>query len=253
MTKNETPVALVTGASRGIGRSTAEKLAARGLRIAVHYRGNRAAAEATLASLPGAGHALFAAELGAAEAPKPLFDEVLAAMGRLDVLVNNAGIFETHPIAEVGYEEWQTMWERTIALNLMAPAMLTFLAAHHMRRHGGGRIINLSSRGAYGGQTGTAAYSASKAALNSLGHSAAAAFAREQVFVFGLAPGWVDTDMAAPHIHGENEQAVRDKLPLGRVATADEIGAVATWLAVDAPPSMTGCIVDANGAVHLRP
>jgi len=251
--KNETPVALVTGASRGIGRATAEELAARGMRVAVHYRGNRRAAEETIQSLPGEGHTLFAADLGDASAPKALFDQVLADLGRLDVLVNNAGIFEKHPIAEVAYEEWQSMWERTLALNLMAPAMLTFLAAHHMRKHGGGRIINLSSRGAYGGQTGTAAYSASKAALNSLGHSAAAAFAREQVLVFGVAPGWVDTDMAAPHIHGENEQQVYAGIPLGRVATADEIGALTTWLALDAPPSMTGSIIDANGAVHLRP
>lgn len=253
MATSDVLVALVTGASRGIGRATAEKLATRGLRVALHFRSNHEAVDEVRRACAGAGHATFAADLGSRDAPQALFDQVLEKMGRIDVLVNSAGIFEVHPIESVDYEGWQSAWERTLALNLAAPAMLSFLVAHHLSRCGGGRIINLSSRGAFGGQTKTAAYSASKAGLNSLGHSIAAAFARQQVLVFGIAPGWVDTDMAAPHIHGPNEQTVRDQIPLGRVATAEEIGRVAAWLALDAPPSMTGCIVDANGGVLLRP
>jgi len=248
-----TPVALVTGASRGIGRAIAQQLAARGLRIALHYRGNRAAADETLHSLAGDGHALFAADLGQAEAPQQLFEAVLKAYGRIDVLVNNAGMFEMHPIGEVDYATWQDMWQRTMALNLFAPANLTFLVGRHQRDHGGGRIINISSRGAFGGQVTTPAYSASKAALNSMGHSFAAALGRAKVLVFTIAPSWVDTDMAAPHIHGARYDKVRDAIPVGRVNTAEDVATATTWLALDAPETMTGCILDMNGAVLMRP
>ncbi len=253
MSPNPTPVALVTGASRGIGRCIAQKLAARGMRVALHYRGNRAAAEETLRSLAGEGHALFAADLGETEAPASLYEAVMAQYGRLDVLVNNAGIFEMHPIAEVDYAQWQDAWQRTLALNLFAPAHLTFLAARQMAARGDGRVINISSRGAFGGQVTTSAYSASKAALNSMGHSFAAAYGPAQVLVFTIAPSWVDTDMAAPHIHGPRHDEVRKKIPLGRVNTAEEVAATAAWLALDAPATMTGCVIDMNGAVLMRP
>jgi NAD(P)-dependent dehydrogenase (short-subunit alcohol dehydrogenase family) len=246
-------IALVTGGSRGIGRCIAQQLAARGLRIAVHYRGNRAAAEETLRSLSGDGHAVFAGDLGLPDAPAQLFEAVITKMGRIDVLVNNAGIFEMHPIREVDYAAWQDAWQRTMALNLFAPAHLTFLTAKQMAEHGGGRIINISSRGAFGGQVTTPAYSASKAALNSMGHSFAAAYGRAQVLVFTIAPSWVDTDMAAPHIHGPRHDEVREKIPLGRVNTAEEVASTATWLAVDAPATLTGCVIDMNGAVLMRP
>ena len=256
-TPSSTPVALVTGASRGIGKCIAQQLAARGLRIAVHYRGNREKAEETLRSLKGEGHALFAADLGLTDAPALLFEQVIAAMGRIDVLVNNAGIFEMHPIGEVNYAQWQDAWSRTMALNLFAPAHLSFLTAKQMAASGGGRIINISSRGAFGGQVTTPAYSASKAALNSMGHSFAAAYGREKVLVFTIAPSWVDTDMAAPHIHGANDDKVLDKvlekIPLGRVNTAEEVASTATWLALDAPATLTGCVIDMNGAVLMRP
>jgi NAD(P)-dependent dehydrogenase (short-subunit alcohol dehydrogenase family) len=257
MASTPPPVALVTGASRGIGRCIAQQLAARGARIALHYRTNRPAAEETLRSLKGDGHAFFAADLGLADAPAQLFEAVQAAFGRIDVLVNNAGIFEMHPIGEVDYAQWQDAWQRTLALNLLAPAHLTFLTARQMAECRGGRIINISSRGAFGGQVTTPAYSASKAALNSMGHSFAAAYGRAQVLVFAIAPSWVDTDMAAPHIHGPNRdnilEKVLEKIPLGRVNTAEEVATTATWLALDAPATLTGCVIDMNGAVLMRP
>jgi NAD(P)-dependent dehydrogenase (short-subunit alcohol dehydrogenase family) len=246
-------VALVTGASRGIGRAIAQQLTARGLRIALHYHSNRAAAEETLRSLAGEGHALFAADLGLTDAPAQLYEAVLNTFGRIDVLVNNAGLFELHPIGEVDFPAWQDMWQRTLALNLIAPAHLSFLVGRHLRERGGGRIINISSRGAFGGQVTTPAYSASKAALNSLGHSFAAAYGRAQVLVFTIAPSWVDTDMAAPHIHGPRHDEVCEKIPLGRVNTVEEVATTATWLALDAPATLTGCVIDMNGAVLMRP
>jgi len=245
------PVALVTGASRGIGRAIAGRLAARGVRVAVHYHRNRAAAEATLAALPGRGHALIAADLIAPTAAARLVAGVVRAFGRIDVLVNNAGIYETHPPAQVDFAEWRQRWDRTLAANLSAPAHLSYLVARAMGRRGG-RIVNISSRGAFRGEPRAPAYGAAKAGLNALGQSLARALAPRRILVFTLAPGWVDTDMAAKHLRGRRGAAIVREIPLGRVATTAEVAAAAVWLALDAPESMTGCIVDLNGASYLR-
>jgi 3-oxoacyl-[acyl-carrier protein] reductase len=246
------PVALVTGASRGIGRTIARQLAAREARVAVHFHQNRAAAEATLAALPGTGHALFAADLTVPTASEGLVAGVLRAFGRIDILVNNAGIYELHAPGEVTFAEWQKRWDRTVAANLTAPAHLSFLAAQGMRRTKGGRIVNISSRGAFRGEARAPAYGAAKAGLNAFGQSLAKAFAPERIFVFTLAPGWVDTDMAAAHLQGPRGAEIVRGIPLGRVATAEEVARAVVWLALDAPESMTGCIIDLNGASYLR-
>jgi len=246
------PVALVTGASRGIGRAIARHLAARGVRIAVHYHRNRSAAKVTLASLPGRGHALFAADLIAPAAAAALVASVVRAFGRIDILVNNAGIYETHPPAQIAFAEWRERWDRTLAANLSAPAHLSFLAARAMRGRGGGRIVNISSRGAFRGEPRAPAYGAAKAGLNALGQSLARALAPRRILVFTLAPGWVDTDMAAEHLRGRRGAEIVREIPLGRVATTEEVSAAVTWLALEAPESMTGCIVDLNGASYLR-
>jgi 3-oxoacyl-[acyl-carrier protein] reductase len=249
----EPTVALVTGGSRGIGREVARALASRGMRIALHYRADRAAAEATLASLHGGGHALFAADLVRTEAAAELTRAVLGALGRIDVLVNNAAIYESHAPAEASFAAWQATWDRTLAANLTAPAHLSFLAAQAMRARGeGGRIVNVSSRGAFRGEPTAPGYGASKAGLNALGQSLARALAPEGILVFGVAPGWVDTDMAAEHLQGARGAAVVADIPLGRVATADEVARTVAWLALDAPASMTGAIVDVNGASYVR-
>ena len=149
-------VALVTGSSRGIGRQIARSLAARGARVAVHYRADREAAEETLASLRDGGpHALFGADVADAGSARGLVESVVQEMGSIDVLVNNAAIFEAHPIEEVDYEGWQDAWSRTIATNLIGPANLSFLAARIMMVRGGGRVVNVSSRGAFRGEPET--------------------------------------------------------------------------------------------------
>lgn len=248
-------VALVTGASRGIGRAIAQSLAVRGVRVAVHYRHDRVAAESSLSALAGGGHRLFAADLGAPGAPRRLFDDTLAAFERIDLLVNNAGIYERHAPHEMAFEAWTDVWQRTLTINLVAPMQLAFLVANHMcqRCDGlGGRIINISSRGAFRGEASAPAYGAAKAGLNAGGQSLAKAFARDRVQVLTLAPGWVDTEMADPHLHGSRRVEIESQIPLGRAATPQEVASAATWLALDAPDSMTGCIVDLNGASYLR-
>lgn len=246
------PVALVTGSSRGIGRAAAQKLAARGVRVAVHYQRNEAAANETLGTLAGGGHAIFPAEVADPSQCERLVADVLAQFGRLDVLVNNAGIYEDHDIKAVTFAEWQRSWQRTIGANLTGPANLTYLAAQHMRPRQSGRVINITSRGAFRGEPIAPAYGASKAGLNSLGQSMARALAPDGIYFFTVAPGWIATDMAHASLAGPQAAEVLAQHPLGRVGTPEEIGELVAWLATDAPANLTGCIIDANGASYLR-
>jgi NAD(P)-dependent dehydrogenase (short-subunit alcohol dehydrogenase family) len=243
---------LVTGASRGIGRAIAEVMAESGARIAVHYARSREAAEVLLEELPGEGHFTVAADLGDPVSLEALADGVFERFGRLDVLVNNAGVFELHSPTEVSFDDWKGAWERTLAVNLLGPAHLSFLVGLRMVEQGEGRIVNVSSRGAFRGEPDAPAYGASKAGLNALGQSLAKAFAPHGVVVCTVAPGWVDTDMAAPYLAGPDGESVRQQSPLGRVATPREIAEVVAFLAQPGNESVTGCIVDVNGASYLR-
>ncbi|PTX95672.1 SDR family NAD(P)-dependent oxidoreductase [Opitutus sp. ER46] len=253
--------ALVTGASRGIGRAIAEQLAARGCRVAVHYHQNRAAAESLLATLPGDGHACFAADLLRNDGAETLWTEVERGFGPVDLLVNNAGIYELHASLTTDHAAWREAWQRTLASNLLAPAHLCHLAALAMVSRaerttpdafGRGRIVNISSRGAFRGEPHAPAYGASKAGLNSLSQSLAKDLAPRGVFIFCLAPGWVETDMAAEHLTGPRRDEIYAQHPLGRVSRPDEIARAAVFCGLDAPAVMTGSIVDLNGASYLR-
>src|SRR5271165_492521 len=190
-TRTNRPTALVTGASRGIGRQIALGLAARGVRVGVHFRQNRSAAQALLAELPGGGHALFSADMGDGAAVARLWRRGGRRLGRIGIVINNAATYEEHPPRSTGYAAWRRAWGRILAANLHGPANLSLLAAQSMARSGGGRIVNISSRGAFRGEPEAPAYGASKAGLNSLSQSLAKALAADGVLVFCIAPGWV--------------------------------------------------------------
>jgi 3-oxoacyl-[acyl-carrier protein] reductase len=245
-------VVLVTGGSRGIGRAVAEAFATRGAAVAVQFRADRAAAEATLAALDGDGHLAVAADVADPVQVRSLVGQVVDRFGRVDVLVNNAGIYEAHPILETSYEDWLASWRRTIDVNLIGPANLIHAVAPHMVAAGGGRIVNVSSRGAFRGEPTHAAYGASKAGLNSLGQSMARALGGHGVYVTTVAPGYVETDMAAPFLEGPGGEAIRAQSPLGRVATPEEVARVVVFLATPGAESTTGTVVDVNGASYLR-
>jgi NAD(P)-dependent dehydrogenase (short-subunit alcohol dehydrogenase family) len=246
------PVVLVTGAARGIGQAIAERLARRGCRVAVHCRRNLAVAQALAAALPGGGHQAFAADLASPSEAARLWAEVTAAMGPVAVLVNNAGIYEIHPLAATDYAAWQGAWRRTLDTNLMGPANLCHLAGNAMAAAGGGRVVNISSRGAFRGEPEAPAYAASKAGLNALSQSLAWALAASGVYFFVVAPGWVETEMAVPHLTGPGGPAVLAQHPLGRIASPGEVADATVFCALDAPAAMTGSVLDVNGASYLR-
>src|SRR4051812_19850794 len=223
---------LVTGASRGIGAACARAFAARGDRVAVHYGANEELAREVAASLPGDGHVVVGAELADAEAVRRMVDEAASALGGIDVLVNNAGVFFDHPIAATTYEEWQRGWKETLDVNLTGAANATWCAVQHMLRGGrGGRIVNVASRGAFRGEPDAPAYGASKAALIAFGQSMARALGAHGVAVASVAPGLPETDMAARGLSGPRGDARRAESPFGRVATAEEVAAAVLFLA----------------------
>lgn len=243
---------LVTGASRGIGRAIAQQFAQRGARVLVHYHQNKTAAEETAASLPGSGHLIVQADMKDAAGLAEMVTTAVAQVGRIHILVNNAGIFEDHPLADVSYDAWQASWQRVMDTNLMGVANLTYCVARHMIAAGGGRIVNVSSRGAFRGEPLGPAYGASKAGLNAMSQSLAKYLAPHNVFVGVVAPGFVATDMAAPHLQGAQGDAIRRQSPLNRVATPDEVAYGVLFLASDGAEFMTGAILDVNGASYLR-
>jgi len=245
--------ALVTGSSRGIGAAVARQLAGLGARVALHYGRNRSAAGQALGSLAGEGHVVVGADLADPEAVAGMVDETLAGLGRIDVLVNNAAVYLEHRITDVTYAEWQDRWRRTIDTNLIGAANVTYCVVRHMLdRGGGGRIVNVSSRGAFRGEPDFPAYGASKAGLNSTGQSLAQHLAPHGIFVTTVAPGFVETDMAAPFLDSEEGDAIRGQSPLGRAGTPEEVAYVVAFLASEGADYATGAIIDVNGASYLR-
>ncbi len=242
---------LVTGASRGIGKAVAQAFANRGDRVAVHHRDSAGLAHEVLAGLPGGGHTIVQADLADAEAVRRMVEAAAASLGGLDVLVNNAGIYVWHPITEVSYEKWQDTWRETLAVNLTGAANVTWCAVQHLKETGG-RIVNVSSRGAFRGEPRHPAYGASKAGLNAFGQSMARALAPFGISVGTVAPGYVETEMAAADLNSARGEEIRAQSPFNRVATPEEIAAAVVYLASDQAEWASGTILDLNGASYLR-
>jgi NAD(P)-dependent dehydrogenase (short-subunit alcohol dehydrogenase family) len=204
-------------------------------------------------SLPGSGHIIVQANLADAVAVEQMVGEVISAFEHLDILVNNAGIFEDHPLAEVSYPDWLTAWQKTIGINLVGAANAAYCAARHMIERGqGGRIVNVTSRGAFRGEPLSPAYGASKAGLNAMSQSLAQHLAPHNIFVTAVAPGFVETDMAAELLNSPAGEGIRRQSPLNRVAKPEEVAHTILFLASAGAEFLTGAIVDVNGASYLR-
>jgi 3-oxoacyl-[acyl-carrier protein] reductase len=242
---------LVTGASRGIGRAVAQAFAELGDRVAVHHRGSPGLAGEVLAGLPGSGHVVVQADLADAGAVRQMVDQAHAGLGGLDVLVNNAGRYLPHPVTEVSYEQWQDAWHEILAVNLTGAANVTWCAVQYMKA-AGGRIVNVTSRGAFRGEPQHPAYGASKAGLNSFGQSMARALAPFGIAVASVAPGFVETAMARPDLDSARGEEIRAQSPFNRVATTGEIAAAVVYLASEQAEWASGAVLDLNGASYLR-
>jgi 3-oxoacyl-[acyl-carrier protein] reductase len=248
---------LVTGASRGIGRAIALAFAQGGDRVAVQYASRRADAEDTLRRLPGTGHTLIEADLGDPGAPAQVVAAAVTALGGVDVLVNNAAVAPSpdtrHSIADVPLDAWQQVWRRTLEVNVLGAADLTWAVARHLIERGaGGSIVNVGSRGAFRGEPDHPAYGASKAALHAFGQSMAVALAPYGIAVTSVAPGFVATERQAATLRGPDGDRLRGESPFGRVGTPEEIAAAVRFLASPAASWASGAVVDLNGASYLR-
>lgn len=263
---------LVTGASRGIGAAVALAFAARGDRVAVHFRGARDRAEQVLDSLPGEGHLLVQGDLADPAAVSAFVDAARAGLGRVDVLVNNAALFTDDPAAladggsrrvdhrvdAVGYDDWVAAWRRTVEVNLLGTANVTWCVARQMLDVPpapgvpDGRIVNVGSRGAYRGEPDVPAYGATKAAVHAFGQSMALALGEHGISVATVAPGFVATDMASGVLDGPAGDAVRAQSPFGRVAEPEEVAAAVVYLADPLSQWASGAVLDLNGASYLR-
>lgn len=244
---------LVTGAARGIGRAVATAFAQQGDRVVVHYGTSADAAEATVAALPGDGHAAIGGDLTDPARVEAVVAEAVEVLGGLDVVVNNAAAMIRHPLAGTSYADWQAAWRETIDVNLMAAANISYWAARHMIDTGrAGRIVNVGSRGAFRGEPDYPAYGASKAALHALGQSLAVSLAPHGIAVASVAPGFVDTERVADRLTGQEGADIRSQSPFGRVATPEEVAGAVVYLASPEAIWSSGAVLDVNGASYLR-
>ena len=241
---------LVTGASRGVGRAVAVVFAAAGDRVAVHHRDSPELAADTVRMLAGDGHLTVRGDLADPAAVADFVGAAADGLGGLDVLVNNAAVYQPHPPATTSYDDWQAAWRRTIEVNLLGTANVTFCALPHLRACGAGRIVNVSSRGAFRGEPDTPAYGASKAGLNAFGQSMAKALAGEGIAVTTVAPGFIETDMANQLLKAPRGAEIRAQSPFNRVARPEEVAEAVFYLA--SAEWASGTVLDLNGASHLR-
>jgi NAD(P)-dependent dehydrogenase (short-subunit alcohol dehydrogenase family) len=245
-------IVLITGGTRGIGKATAIAFAERGAKLAITYKSNETAADETIQQLPGEGHIALKADVKNPEKVRKLINQVVKHFDKLDIVVNNAGIHHHHPIDKVSYQDWQDNWQLTLDTNLIGPANVCYCAAQYMILQGSGRIVNVSSRGAFRGEPDQPAYGASKAGLNAMSQSLAQSLAPHNIFVGVVAPGFVETDLAKDILEGPNGEAIRQQSPLKRVAKPEEVARAVLFLASEGSEFMTGAILDVNGASYLR-
>ena len=186
--------------------------------------------------------------------PHRLWDQALERFGgRIDVLINNAGIFEASPL-DASEAEWLESWNRTMQVNLTASAALCRLAVLHWQQNGtGGRIVNIASRAAYRGDSPAHwHYAASKAGMVAMTKTIARAYAAQGIYAFTICPGFTMTGMAEDYLESRGGDKLLADIPLGKVAKPEEVAAIAKFCAIDAPPSMTGAVLDVNGASYVR-
>jgi 3-oxoacyl-[acyl-carrier protein] reductase len=242
---------LVTGASRGIGVAIARLFAASGARVAAHYGRSRDEAETLVGDL-GHGAQAFCADLSQPAQAQTLWDEVVASLGRVDVLVNNAGIALGSSL-EGAPDGWISDFERQLAVNLTSPGVLCRAAVSHFAANGGGRIVNIASRAAFRGDTPEyMGYAASKGGLVALTRSIARGFGKQGVTAFVVAPGFTRTEMAQDFIDQYGEDFAIKDLALGRLTEPEDVAPTVVFLASGLADHATGSTIDINAGSYVR-
>ncbi len=247
-------IALVTGASRGIGAEIALVLAKAGARVALHYGRSREAALDVAARIGETGAPapfLVAADLGHEAERRRLFREVEGALGPPLLLVNNAAIFERNTFEEPDDARWLSKWHRTLAVNLDAAAHLSLLALPAMRKERFGRIVMVSSRAAFRGETDCADYAVSKAGMVNLARCLARAEGKHGITANSVCPGWVETEMAYPDL-AERRAEIEAEIPLGRVGTPLEVAHAVLWFLSPLGAYANGTALPLNGGSFLH-
>lgn len=249
--------ALVTGASRGIGRAIARALAERGDRVAVHYGADRAAAEETLRSMTGVGHIAVGGDISDPDSAAAIVRTADDALGGIDVLINNAAVAPSddvrHRVDEASFEEWQAAWRKMVDVDLLGAAHMTYLVARSLiDRETPGFIVNVGSRGAYRGEPDFPAYGAAKAGLHAFGQSMAVALAPHGIVVTSIAPGFISSERQSAKLEGAAGAELREQSPFGRVGTPEEVAAAVLFLSSPAATWSSGGVLDFNGASYLR-
>jgi NAD(P)-dependent dehydrogenase (short-subunit alcohol dehydrogenase family) len=245
---------LVTGASRGIGAATVAALADAGAHVVAHYGRDRAGAEEATASLPPERRLILGAELEDRDAVRAMWREAVAWRGRVDVLVNNAAMLERSPLG-LPDAEWDAVWERTLAVNVLGPMALARAATEHFLQTGGGVLITISSWVAQRGASNPdlTAYAASKAAIKAATQTLASAHAHEGLLAYAIAPGLVDTQMSVfPGQTPEQVEAMTAALAMREWVPPSDIADLVAYLASGRCRHLTGATLDVNGASYLR-
>lgn len=241
---------LLTGGSRGIGRAAVRALYETGASVVFTYNRESEQAAALCKELGSRVRAERCDVADHASLPA-LVDTALAHMGGIDVLVNNAAIFSENPFFGTDYESWRTGWQQTFDVNLFGAANLTFLVLQHMRERGRGKILNIVSRAAHRGELTFADYGASKAALTNLTKSIARSCAKDGIVAIAIAPGFIETDMAAPDLEERGEELAAE-VPLGYVGKPEEVASIIAFFASDAANYANGATIDVNGGSYVR-
>lgn len=234
---------LLTGASRGIGKAIYDMLKNRGSNVIGH-------ASRRYEDQPDN----IVCDLSDTNAANMLWQEALERFdGKIDAIINNAGLFESNPIDQ-NDDAWIANWQKTMTVNLDASAQLCRHAVNHWtNQNSSGRIVNIASRAAYRGDSPDHwHYAASKAGMVAMTKTIARAYAVRSIYAFAICPGFTMTGMADEYLESRGGDKLLADIPLGKVAQPDEIAEIAAFCALQAPPSMTGAVLDANGASYVR-
>jgi 3-oxoacyl-[acyl-carrier protein] reductase len=242
-------VTLITGASRGIGRAAALMFAKAGSDVIINYRADRESASSirTGCEKMGVKAAIAQADVANRDEVETMIATAIKEFGKIDVLVNNAGIWEENPIGGIDQERL----DRAIAVNLYGTFYPTMAVVPHMKSHRSGSIINISSTAGQRGEAFHSPYSATKSAVIGLTKSWAPELIEYGIRVNCVAPGWVDTDMSHADLIGPDRDEIVNKIPMGRAGTADELAGPILFLASDLATFITGEILNVNGGAVL--